>query len=92
MIHNHNKDPEGGTRKVADYWEPAQKQLLGDSRFLQHLFDYDKDSIDPGVVTKVHTQTLHSVPSLSRMRHLVVMLSCSRCAFLAFIHSCVLTC
>jgi dynein heavy chain len=26
------KDPEGGTRKVADFWEPAQKQLLGDSR------------------------------------------------------------
>jgi hypothetical protein len=92
MIHNHNKDPEGGTRKVADYWEPAQKQLLGDSRFLQHLFDYDKDSIDPGVVTKVHTQTLHSVPSLSRMRHLpyghALLLSlCVSC-----FHSCIIPC
>jgi dynein heavy chain len=50
---NKIKDPEGGTKKVEDYWEPAQKQLLGDSRFLQNLFDYDKDNIPPAVAVKV---------------------------------------
>ncbi|CAN0589569.1 unnamed protein product, partial [Ectocarpus sp. 12 AP-2014] len=34
------KDPNGGTKKVDDYWGPAQKNLLGDSRFLQNLMDY----------------------------------------------------
>ncbi|CAM9175434.1 unnamed protein product [Chrysoparadoxa australica] len=47
------KDPAGGTKKVDDYWGPAQKQLLGDARFLQNLMDYDKDNMDQAVIEKV---------------------------------------
>lgn len=47
------KDPNGGTKKVDDYWGPAQKNLLGDSRFLQNLMDYDKDNMDSAMVEKV---------------------------------------
>ena len=46
------KDPNGGTKKVNDFWGPAKKQLLGDSHFLQHLKDYDRDNI-PAKVVKV---------------------------------------
>ncbi|CAM9231099.1 unnamed protein product, partial [Hapterophycus canaliculatus] len=49
------KDPNGGTKKIDDYWGPAQKNLLGDSRFLQNLMDYDKDNMDSGMVEKVKT-------------------------------------
>ena len=48
------KDPNGGTKKIDDYWGPAQKQLLGDSRFLQNLKDYDKDHMDEKMVVKVN--------------------------------------
>lgn len=48
------KDPNGGTKKVDDYWGPAQKNLLGDSRFLQNLMDYDKDNMDSAMVEKVN--------------------------------------
>ena len=47
------KDPNGGTKKIDDYWGPAQKHLLGDSRFLQNLMDYDKDHMDSTMVEKV---------------------------------------
>lgn len=47
------KDPNGGTKKIDDYWGPAQKNLLGDSRFLQNLMDYDKDNMDSAMVEKV---------------------------------------
>lgn len=47
------KDPNGGTKKLDDYWGPAQKNLLGDSRFLQNLMDYDKDNMDSAMVEKV---------------------------------------
>lgn len=47
------KDPSGGTKKVDDYWIPAQKQLLSDTRFLTNLLEYDKDNIEDSVMTKV---------------------------------------
>lgn len=47
------KDPNGGNKKIDDYWGPAQKNLLGDSRFLQNLMDYDKDNMDSTMVEKV---------------------------------------
>lgn len=47
------KDPNGGTKKIDDYWGPAQKNLLGDSRFLQNLMDYDKDNMDSVMIEKV---------------------------------------
>eukprot|EP00959_Pyramimonas_sp_CCMP1952_P446530 9349501-Pyramimonas_sp.AAC.1 len=46
-----------------DYWEPAKKVrrgslgglegLLNDPKFLDSLQEYDKDNIDPSIVTKV---------------------------------------
>ena len=51
------KDPNGGTKKIDDYWGPAQKQLLGDARFLQNLKDYDKDNMDEKMVVKVNGYT-----------------------------------
>lgn len=47
------KDPEDPTKKIKDYWGPAKKQLLGDSKFLQKLKDYDKDNIEPKIVAKI---------------------------------------
>ena len=40
------KDPNGGTKKVADYWGPGKK-LLADSNFLNSLKNYDRDNINP---------------------------------------------
>uniref|UniRef100_K3WFJ4 Uncharacterized protein n=1 Tax=Globisporangium ultimum (strain ATCC 200006 / CBS 805.95 / DAOM BR144) TaxID=431595 RepID=K3WFJ4_GLOUD len=47
------KDPNGGTKKIDDYWVPAQKNLLSDTRFLQNLLEYDKDNISPDAMEKV---------------------------------------
>ncbi|KAH9098913.1 hypothetical protein LEN26_016540 [Aphanomyces euteiches] len=47
------KDPAGGTKKVDDYWGPAQKTLLNDTRFLQNLLEYDKDNIHEEIAIKV---------------------------------------
>ncbi|KAF1323625.1 Axonemal dynein heavy chain, partial [Globisporangium splendens] len=47
------KDPNGGTKKIDDYWVPAQKNLLSDTRFLQNLPEYDKDNIPPDAMEKV---------------------------------------
>ncbi|CCI46649.1 unnamed protein product [Albugo candida] len=53
------KDPNG-TRKIDDYWVPAQKHLLGDTRFLQNLLEYDKDHIRPEAIEKVEPYTKNS--------------------------------
>eukprot|EP01083_Nonionella_stella_P035109 95902_1 len=39
--------------KRLDYWEPAKKHLLGDSKFLNRLREYDKDNIDPDIMAKI---------------------------------------
>ena len=46
------KDPEGGVKKVEDYWPPA-KRMLGDMKFLDRLRKYDKDNIPVKVVNKM---------------------------------------
>ncbi|KAG6609730.1 Axonemal dynein heavy chain [Phytophthora cinnamomi] len=51
------KDPAGGTKKIDDYWGPAQKSLLGDTRFLQNLLEYDKDNIPVEAMDKVRPYT-----------------------------------
>lgn len=76
------KDPNGGTKKLDDYWGPAQKNLLGDSRFLQNLMDYDKDNMDSAMVEKVlrcfknHqyccTRTLHGQRMVATVRTAVM--------------------
>eukprot|EP01116_Phalansterium_solitarium_P017128 TRINITY_DN413_c0_g1_i5.p1 TRINITY_DN413_c0_g1~~TRINITY_DN413_c0_g1_i5.p1 ORF type:complete len:4163 (-),score=2181.62 TRINITY_DN413_c0_g1_i5:539-13027(-) len=39
-------------KKVDDYWEGAKK-VLNDVRFLESLIEFDKDNIDPGVISKL---------------------------------------
>ncbi|KAJ0395885.1 hypothetical protein P43SY_002016 [Pythium insidiosum] len=53
------KDPNGGTKKIDDYWGPAQKVLLNDTRFLQNLLEYDKDNIPAEAMEKVRPYTLN---------------------------------
>ncbi|CAK9103626.1 Dynein axonemal heavy chain 7 (Axonemal beta dynein heavy chain 7) (Ciliary dynein heavy chain 7) (Dynein heavy chain-like protein 2) (hDHC2) [Durusdinium trenchii] len=48
------KDPNDPNKKINDYWEPAKKQLLGDPKLLTNLVEYDKDNIDPKVITKAN--------------------------------------
>jgi dynein heavy chain, axonemal len=47
------KDPNDPNKKIADFWGPAKKHLLGDSKFLSNLKVYDKDNIDPKIMAKI---------------------------------------
>eukprot|EP00945_MAST-04E_sp_MAST-4E-sp1_P004103 g4103.t1 len=47
------KDPDNPSRKINDYWPVAQKELLGDPKFLPKLMAYDRDNIDVEIVEKV---------------------------------------
>eukprot|EP00434_Breviolum_minutum_P012043 symbB.v1.2.010619.t1/scaffold696.1/size260109/12 len=42
-----------GRSKVDDYWDPAKKELWGDSKLLERLLNFDKDNIPPEVMTKL---------------------------------------
>eukprot|EP00941_MAST-03F_sp_MAST-3F-sp1_P004511 g4511.t1 len=46
------KDPEGGMKKVNDFWGPSKK-LMSDTKFLDKLKKYDKDNIDPKIMEKI---------------------------------------
>ena len=48
-----NKSRDDRGKVQWDYWEPAKKELLGDTKFLQRLIDYDKDNIEEKIVNKV---------------------------------------
>ena len=52
-----DKKMKDGDPHIDPYWVPATKQLLGDSRFLQRLQQYDRDNMDAAVVTKAKTFT-----------------------------------
>jgi dynein heavy chain len=54
---NKIKDPEGGTKKIEDFWGPAQKVLLSDPRFMTNLIEYDKDNITDDIIDKVSPYT-----------------------------------
>ena len=45
-------DPEKLGKKMPDFWDPA-KTILGDSKFLQSLKEYDKDNIDEKTMDKI---------------------------------------
>lgn len=45
-------DPNGGVKKIEDYWGPSTK-MLTDPQFLQGLMEYDKDNIDPAIVEQI---------------------------------------
>ena len=48
------KDPEGGSKKVNDYFTPAKKGLFADpKKFIQQLVGFDKDNIPDSVITKI---------------------------------------
>lgn len=39
--------------KKNDYWEPAKRELLSDTKFLETLQAYDKDNVSPAIVEKI---------------------------------------
>ena len=47
------KDPNDPSKKIMDFWGPAKKHLLGDSKFLSNLKVYDKDNIDAKKMAKI---------------------------------------
>ena len=48
------KDPEGGTKKVNEYFSQAKLHLFKDAKkFLQTLMDFDKDNIPDDVIHKI---------------------------------------
>ena len=48
------KDPEGGTKKVNDYWTPAKTKLFKDpKKFIEMLINFDKDNIPEHVIAKM---------------------------------------
>ncbi|KAK2532645.1 Dnah7 [Columba livia] len=50
-------DPGGSGKKTEDFWGPA-KRLLGDIRFLQSLYEYDKDNIPPAYMAIIRKRYL----------------------------------
>ena len=50
------QDPHDGTKKVDDYWGPAQKVVLADSNLLTKLVNYDKDNMAPAMIEKIATE------------------------------------
>ena len=46
-------DPDRLGKKMPDYWEVSQKQVLNDSKFLQSLKDFDKDNVDEKIMKKM---------------------------------------
>ena len=46
-------DPDNPTKKVMDWWGTAKKEFLVDPKFLNRLYDFDKDSIPDEVVEKM---------------------------------------
>jgi len=49
------KDPDDPTKKIQDYWEPAKKEILGNSNLLKDLKAFDKDNIDPKIINKMQS-------------------------------------
>eukprot|EP00946_MAST-07B_sp_MAST-7B-sp1_P002765 g2765.t1 len=51
------KDPNGGFKKVNDYWGPSKKKLLGDTKFIKKLLKYKKDEVPEKIVNAVAPYT-----------------------------------
>lgn len=51
------KDPNGGSRKIDDYWGPSLRVILADPSFLKKLMDYDRDNMAPAMVERVTEYT-----------------------------------
>ena len=50
-VHPDKKCKEGDPR-IDPFWVPATKELLADPKFLQRLQGYDRDNMNPDVVTE----------------------------------------
>jgi len=48
-------DPNGGPKKIVDYWGPSKK-LLSDLSFIQRLKSYDKDNIPETTMKKIRAE------------------------------------
>ena len=46
-------DPDKPGKKIFDYWETSKKEFLSDPKFLQRLFNFDKDGITDEIVEKM---------------------------------------
>jgi len=47
------KDPAGGPKKVADYWDPGKKMLADGKTLLDSMFNFDKDNIPEKIIQKL---------------------------------------
>ena len=45
-------DPENPSKRIMDFWGPSQR-MLSDSGFLNNLLEYDKDNINPKIVSEI---------------------------------------
>jgi len=52
-----DKKMKEGDPRIDPYWVPATKELLNDPKFLSRLQNYDRDNMDPAVVSKAKTFT-----------------------------------
>ncbi len=52
-----DKKCKEGDPRIDPYWEPAVKDLLGDSKFLQRLQTYDRDNMAPDIIELATTFT-----------------------------------
>ncbi|KAG2485619.1 hypothetical protein HYH03_015682 [Edaphochlamys debaryana] len=48
-------DPTNVGKKIPDYWEVAKKLLNDPTKFLENLFNYDKDNIPDHVIKKIES-------------------------------------
>lgn len=42
-----------GTSREGDFWTPAKRHLLGDTRFLQRLLNFDRDNVKPDAMAAI---------------------------------------
>ena len=50
------KDPDGGPKKIDDYFGPAKKMMGDVKSFIDQLKGYDKDNMDPKIIGLVRTK------------------------------------
>ncbi|XP_050419254.2 dynein axonemal heavy chain 7, partial [Patella vulgata] len=48
-------DPSGSGKKIEDFWGPSKK-LLGDMKFLESLYNFDKDTIPVSIMKVIRTK------------------------------------
>ena len=51
-------DARGSGKMVDDYWGPS-KRVLGDSKFLESLIEYDKDNMQSEIIMQISDSILH---------------------------------